>query len=345
MVKEVRIYIGRDRGSLELFRTINEILRSLPPGERPRLKVKTFKIKNPAEFKAFIKQLEELFGGMYTVEIRKYGIEAIPAIVVDGEKVLEGKYPTPEELRELILGVGALLESPAAEQPAPPPIAESKVEEKQPPIEIKEVTPIPPVAPTTIEEPTPPAVEVTGKTVASTEEEQPVELKVAPEAVGEEPEPRAPPLSSVEEGGVKRGVVVEPEEFKLDEEPLPPLTRERAAEPSKPPLAPPPSEEQIRRIEPTPLPRLKPRPPPPSPPVKPKPPSPPAQAIVPPVESAPRRPPEEVSAPETREEKVDLSKTCLTCIFYSKERKRCTLYHIPIEDPYHPPPICERVKK
>jgi len=128
--------MGRDPRSLELFKCINEVW-GLPPGERPRLRVKTFRIKDPVQFPSFIRQLEELFGGMYTVEVRKYGIKAIPAIVVDGEKVLEGEYPSLEKLREILLGQSLVAEAglgeqltllwPATQSNSPPPASSTPV--------------------------------------------------------------------------------------------------------------------------------------------------------------------------------------------------------------------------
>lgn len=104
MYKEIRLYIGRDPASKELFNQVVALIKSLPKEQRPKLKVKALRIKDPSEFEGFLAQLEELFGGIYTLEFRKYDIKSIPTIIVDGKKVIEGRYPTPEELRMIILG-------------------------------------------------------------------------------------------------------------------------------------------------------------------------------------------------------------------------------------------------
>ncbi len=362
MVKEIRLFIGRDPRSLELFRSINEVLRELPPGERPRLRVKTFKIKDPGQFSSFIKQLEELFGGMYTVEVRKYGIKAIPAIVVDGEKVLEGEYPSVEKLREILLGPSLVAEAGLGEQiTAPTP---------------SEISPIPPVSPPRVEKPEmeaqPQLVEQPSSVEMPQEAVQPlryVEANIEEEAaqkpvLNTESTPSEPELRTV-------APVEEPEEFKLEEEeaPISTPTVATSVKPPEPVTQPPQAsapEEAVKRETPLrpeqmapyrPQFRPEPRPAPPRPPIRqppriPRPPAPGPRELAP----KPPQPPRaatpgisrEIKAPAPSEkppENIDLSKTCLSCIFYSKERKRCTLYHIPIEDPYHPPPICDRVKR
>ena len=346
MAKEVRLFIGRDQRSLELFRMVNEVLGELPPGERPKLRVKTFKIKDPSQFKTFIKQLEELFGGMYTVEVRKYGINAIPAIVVDGEKVLEGEYPTPEKLRELLLGTPVMVAAtpePQTEQvqpisPVEPVSIETPtlLEEKKPEETAQPSPPRPP-------EPTPqftPAIPV----------EEPEEFKLEDE---EAPPPQAPPQAAQPTQPAAPTIKQQPLPAPQPPRPLqppPPSTVQPATPPAfkaappipakpkveetsipPPPVRQSPSPQPIERVEP-------PKPPLPRAPVQPR--------IEQPTPRVQPSPSEKTAQPQAeKKEEIDLSKTCLTCIFYSKSRKRCTLYHIPIEDPYHPPPICERVKR
>ncbi|GEM_PF-1732131 len=373
MAKEIRLFIGRDPRSLELFKAINELLKELPPGERPKLRVKTFKIKDPSQFGSFIKQLEELFGGMYTVEIRKYGVKAIPAIVVDGEKVVEGEYPSLEKLREILLGPSLVAEASIWQREASPPT--------------RDVSPLPPIAPPAVEEP--PSEEAPLLAEQAPAEEQlapppPPTVHAEAPSIPLEESARVPERPLAETEIRATAPVEEPEEFKLEEEEPPiappvtppkPLKKIEPPKPeprTKPAAIPPPrkTEKPVvpprpRKISPPP-PRHSKVPPPPKPPVERAPAPKPKIPRIP--EPAPRpvqrpalretRPPPP-AAPKPREEAaaptpagaqagrgtIDLSKTCLSCIFYSKERGRCTLYHIAIEDPYNPPPICDRVKR
>ncbi|MCD6563613.1 MAG: hypothetical protein J7K23_06850 [Thermoproteales archaeon] len=106
--KIIKLYIGRDDKSAELFRNLSNIIRQIPPEKRPKLKVRVVKIKNPDEFPEFLEQLEEIFGGLYTLEFRKYQIQKLPAIVVDEEKVFEGSFPTKEELIQILAYEGII---------------------------------------------------------------------------------------------------------------------------------------------------------------------------------------------------------------------------------------------
>jgi len=104
------LYLCRDEQSKEMLQDFQSVLTLLPKPERPKLKVKLVKINDPRDFPSFLQQLEELYGGVYTLEFKKLGIEKLPAIVVDGEKVSEGKYLSMEEIRDL-LGLPVKIES------------------------------------------------------------------------------------------------------------------------------------------------------------------------------------------------------------------------------------------
>ena len=288
MPKEIRVYIGRDPASKELFNQLVTLIKSLPKEQRPKLKVKALRIKDPSEFEAFLAQLEELFGGIYTLEFRKYDIKSIPTIIVDGKKVIEGKYPTPEELHMLILG----------EEIIPPPISE------QPPIT--------PDKPKIIEEDMVKPVEIEP---IHTEPVQIQEQRLKNEKISAREVP--PPTAYKEEVfRQEQPEEIKPIEIQPVELPEPIETQEQDIRIKEPET----------KIEP----------------------SYPQPGISPP--AAPEAPPREELKKEEKEERLepakpaqpltatrDLKNTCFTCIFYNEERKRCTLYHIKVEDPYNPP--------
>jgi len=101
--KEIVLYLCRDEQSKKMLQDFQSVLNLFPKPERPKLKVKLVKINHPKEFPSFLQQLEELYGGVYTLEFKKLNIEKLPAIVVDGEKISEGKYLGKEEIRDLLL--------------------------------------------------------------------------------------------------------------------------------------------------------------------------------------------------------------------------------------------------
>ena len=113
--REVRLYLCRDEKSGAMLEAFRRELSRLPKEERPKIHVKVLKLRDPSRFDAYLKELEELFGGIYVQEFKKYGIKAVPAVVVDGEKVAEGRYLSEEEVRSL-LGI------PSLPAPQPPPM-------------------------------------------------------------------------------------------------------------------------------------------------------------------------------------------------------------------------------
>uniref|UniRef100_A0A7C3WPQ2 Thioredoxin family protein n=1 Tax=Thermofilum pendens TaxID=2269 RepID=A0A7C3WPQ2_THEPE len=175
MPKEIRLYLCRDEKSGAMLEAFRRELSRIPKDERPKVHVKFLRLRDPSRFEAFLQELEELFGGIYVQEFKKYDIRAVPAVVVDGEKVAEGRYLSEDEIRSL-LGTApppaprpppALVQpararaapqaqapielapvelAPVEEQPKPP--REPKVE--LPPVELE------PEAPLMLEEPAPP---------------------------------------------------------------------------------------------------------------------------------------------------------------------------------------------
>lgn len=58
------------------------------------------KIGRAGDFPYYVRQLEELFGGIATAEYRRYGIQSLPAIVYNDKVIIQGHVPTREELEE-----------------------------------------------------------------------------------------------------------------------------------------------------------------------------------------------------------------------------------------------------
>jgi len=189
--KEVRLYLCRDEKSGAMLEAFRRELSRLPKGERPKVHVKVLKLRDPSRFEAYLKELEELFGGIYVQEFRKYGIKAVPAVIVDGEKVAEGRYLSEEEIRSLLgtAPIPAPRPQPAPAQPArsraapqpqarvelapvelepleeQPPEPQRKPEVELPPVELEPEAPVvlepptpskPPEAPKPVQAPAPP---------------------------------------------------------------------------------------------------------------------------------------------------------------------------------------------
>ena len=127
MPKEIVLYLCRDEQSKKMLQDFQSELNLLPKPDRPKLKVKLVKINDPRDFPSFLQQLEELYGGVYTLEFKKLNIEKLPAIVVDGEKVSEGKYLSKEEIRDL-LGLPVKIEA----GPTPPVSLEEELPQVAP---------------------------------------------------------------------------------------------------------------------------------------------------------------------------------------------------------------------
>jgi hypothetical protein len=255
--KEIVLYLCRDEGSRKMLEAFQSEVHLLPKPERPKLWVKLVKISDPRDFPSFLQQLEELYGGVYTLEFKKHGISSLPAVVIDGEKRSEGRYLSRDEVREILGLPVALREGPK------PPAAPGGEQE------------LPEIAPITVQ-PRAPARRL--------------------------PEPVELPLELEEPEAEKA------EEAKALEEAKPPARPAVEAKPQPPPLIPAP---------PTPAQQ-------------------PAAAEVRAVQEPLAKPAaQELAKPQVRQE--DLRGTCFTCLFFDKERSRCRLQHVAVQDPYSPP--------
>lgn len=119
---EIKLFIAKDERSASLVKLLHMILETLPPKERPRVKLHVVKIDDVKKFPEFLAYLEEIYGGIHTFEFRRYNVMQLPAIVIDDQKVLEGEFPNEERLRELLLSAGILLPPKVAAMPTQQPI-------------------------------------------------------------------------------------------------------------------------------------------------------------------------------------------------------------------------------
>ncbi|QOJ79591.1 thioredoxin family protein [Infirmifilum lucidum] len=111
MVKEIKVFLPRDHRAQEMLDAFKAELNAIPRGERPKLMVRLLSLKDPSKFEEWLQSLEEVFGGIYVAEFKKYGIRAVPAVVVDGEKAVEGRYLNRQEIRLLVQGLSPELAS------------------------------------------------------------------------------------------------------------------------------------------------------------------------------------------------------------------------------------------
>lgn len=70
--------------------------------KKPKVKVIRHNIRDPKNFEYYLRELEELFGGVATAEYRKYGVTSLPAIVYKDHVVLQGEVPSLSELVEAL---------------------------------------------------------------------------------------------------------------------------------------------------------------------------------------------------------------------------------------------------
>lgn len=211
MVKEVKLFLPRDTKAQEMLEAFKAELSAMPKNQRPKLVVKLLNLKDPAKFQEWLQSLEELFGGVYVAEFKKYGISAVPAVVVDGEKSVEGRYLTREEARLILQGFSPDLAQlkPAGAPPLelapveveeekplqPPPTTRGQVIQQPPAQQVEEALPPVELAPVEIEE-KPPQLPVPQAKPAEKPLQQP---KPAPQPAVREPEPqRAPPQPALQ---------------------------------------------------------------------------------------------------------------------------------------------------
>lgn len=116
----VVVFVYRDERCAKLVKDLYEVLRSL--GREARIRVVRARVERPDEFPAFIEYLATLYGKQYTAEYERYGIRKLPAVVVEGVKLVEGAFLTREQLVELL---SAKLAQPAATARPPQPAPEA----------------------------------------------------------------------------------------------------------------------------------------------------------------------------------------------------------------------------
>jgi len=206
-LRTIQLFICRDNRSKQLLDDLRELTKPLK--DKIDLKVHLIHINKPEDFPSFLETMEELFGGISTLTFRKYGIKNVPAIVIDDRKVLEGRYPSRQELYEILVDEGITLEERKPIQP-PKPIEELKPVEELPVSRVERY--VPPELPSEIELPAP--VE---ESELRLEEQPPISLEKPVEIVEEEklekekilkPEvevvPPPPPVSKPETKKTKR---------------------------------------------------------------------------------------------------------------------------------------------
>lgn len=248
MPREVRLYLCRDEKSGAMLEVLRRELSRLPKEERPKVHVKVLKLRDPSRFDAYLKELEELFGGIYVQEFKKYGIRAVPAVVVDGEKVAEGRYLSEDEIRSL-LGTAPLL----LQRPPPTPAQPAKpraVPQPQPRIELAPVE----LAPLEEQPPKPqrePAVELPP---VELEPEAPVVLEpLTPPKSPEVPKPAHAPRQALAPPHAQQPAPQRPETPPALKPPAPALQPQPAAPPrleEAPAVKPPPPAEAVKPSRP-----------------------------------------------------------------------------------------------
>ncbi|UNQ72807.1 thioredoxin family protein [Infirmifilum sp. NZ] len=192
MAKEIKVFLPRDPKAQEMLEAFKAEMNAMPKGERPRLVVRLLSLKDPSKFEEWLQSLEEVFGGIYVAEFKKYGIKAVPAVVVDNEKVVEGKYLSRQEIKLLVRGLSPELASI-------PPL-EAPREELQPVEVPREEPPVKPVQPQQVtpkkKVETPPPIELAPVEVPESPEPTRLEepkVKQAPPAPQTKPQPQQPP--------------------------------------------------------------------------------------------------------------------------------------------------------
>jgi len=96
----VVLFVYKGDRCAQLVKDVYEVLRA--SGRRAKLRVVRAAIADPREFGSFLELLGTLYGRQYLEEFERYQVRALPALVVGGVKVLEGRFPTREELEELL---------------------------------------------------------------------------------------------------------------------------------------------------------------------------------------------------------------------------------------------------
>jgi len=106
--EQVVLFVYKDDRCGQLVKDVYEVLRSL--GRPVRLKVVTAKVTDPRELPAFLSHLRDIYGDEYAEIYVRHQVRTLPTLVVGGVKVFEGRFPTRDELAELL---GAPARAPA----------------------------------------------------------------------------------------------------------------------------------------------------------------------------------------------------------------------------------------
>jgi len=99
-MSRITVYVCRDQAHMELVENVRTAIRGVRG--RHTVTVIQIPISHASEFPAYLSRLEEVYGGVSTVEFRLQGVRTLPAVVVDGTAVVQGRIPSPGELREML---------------------------------------------------------------------------------------------------------------------------------------------------------------------------------------------------------------------------------------------------
>lgn len=92
MKRIIEIFLTKGVSSARMIEDIVMLLKLLPSDKRPIVKVRVFELSLLSKHPGFKKMLE------------KHGISYFPTIISNGVKIVEGYYPSLDELERIILG-------------------------------------------------------------------------------------------------------------------------------------------------------------------------------------------------------------------------------------------------
>lgn len=108
--EQVILFVYKGDRCAQLVKDVYETLKA--SGRQAKLRVVTAGISDPREYQSFLEFLEGLYGSQYVEEFKKYRVSTLPALIVGGTKLFEGRFPSKEEIHEL-LGVVERAPAPA----------------------------------------------------------------------------------------------------------------------------------------------------------------------------------------------------------------------------------------
>ncbi len=92
MKRVIEIFLTKGVNSARMIEDIVMLLKLLPPKQRPVIKIRVFELNSLNNYPVFKRMLKE----------RR--INHFPTIISDGIKVVEGYYPSLDELERIVLG-------------------------------------------------------------------------------------------------------------------------------------------------------------------------------------------------------------------------------------------------